>query len=323
MKISTIILISIVTACLSCLFLYNYAPIGQINELNGSDMLGSTITTINGSDTLKNSRSVINTNFSNLNSDKIETSATSLPLITTLSGLTTAGSLSTIGTITTGTWNANTLTVAYGGTGSTTLLSNAVLLGNGTSGIKAVPAGSNDQVLTLVAGVPVWQSGTIDETLSYDWTGEHSFSATTTFNASTTWNVLPEYTTDPTDDNDAVRKSYVDANDFSLSLGSTAPATSTITKQYNWIDWDISSIVGAKRTMVFFRVDPTVNGTGICIRPNGSSFSSTSGYSANCFLDAADSKDGMLVTYTDDNGVVELYSKSTDNAGLYIAFYIN
>jgi hypothetical protein len=32
----------------------------------------STITTINASDTLANSRAVINTNFSNLNSDKVE-----------------------------------------------------------------------------------------------------------------------------------------------------------------------------------------------------------------------------------------------------------
>jgi hypothetical protein len=41
-----------------------------------------------------------------------------------------------LSTITSGTWNASTITVAYGGTGATTLLSTGVLLGNGTSAIQ-------------------------------------------------------------------------------------------------------------------------------------------------------------------------------------------
>jgi hypothetical protein len=41
-----------------------------------------------------------------------------------------------------------TLAVANGGTGQTTLSSNHVLLGNGTSGVQAVAPGSNGNVLT-------------------------------------------------------------------------------------------------------------------------------------------------------------------------------
>ena len=42
-----------------------------------------------------------------------------------------------LGTITSGTWNASTIGVEYGGTGQTTLASNSILTGNGTSGITA------------------------------------------------------------------------------------------------------------------------------------------------------------------------------------------
>lgn len=40
------------------------------------------------------------------------------------------------GTVTSGTWNGSTITVGYGGTGATTLLSTGVLLGNGTSAVQ-------------------------------------------------------------------------------------------------------------------------------------------------------------------------------------------
>jgi hypothetical protein len=177
MNILKTILISSLVSAVSIIGFYYYLPF-EISELNGGgEMLGTTITTIAGSDTLKNSRTTINNNFSALNNGKVETSTTSMALITTLENL------ASIGTLTTGTWNASTLTVAYGGTGSTTLLSNAVLLGNGTSMIKAVPAGSEGQVLTLSSGGPVWGDGTIDQTIAYNWTGKHSWTASTTFGA--------------------------------------------------------------------------------------------------------------------------------------------
>lgn len=46
--------------------------------------------------------------------------------------------LTTVGTLTTGTWNADTVSVANGGTGATTLTDGGVLLGSGTGAITAM-----------------------------------------------------------------------------------------------------------------------------------------------------------------------------------------
>lgn len=50
---------------------YMFFPVSWFDGIDRR--LGATITTIQGSDTLKDSRAVINTNFSNLNTDKLET----------------------------------------------------------------------------------------------------------------------------------------------------------------------------------------------------------------------------------------------------------
>lgn len=51
-----------------------------------------------------------------------------------------------LGTITTGTWNADTITVAFGGTGATTLTDGGILLGSGTGAITALEVASNGQI---------------------------------------------------------------------------------------------------------------------------------------------------------------------------------
>ena len=134
---------SVVVISATTLFaLYNYAPVSWFDMLHSKQELkvGSTITTINGSDTLSASRTTINTNFANLNSTKLETTATSF------NTLTSAPALATVGTITSGTWNGSILTVPYGGTASSTLSANQVLLGNGVSAIKTVTGyGSSGQ----------------------------------------------------------------------------------------------------------------------------------------------------------------------------------
>ena len=47
------------------------------------------------------------------------------------------GNLNLTGNVTSGTWNGTVITVPYGGSGQSTLNSNAVLLGNGTNGIQS------------------------------------------------------------------------------------------------------------------------------------------------------------------------------------------
>lgn len=192
---------------------------------------GTSITTINATDFIKTSRTTINDNFTALNNGKIEISTTTLPLITSLPGLTTAGALATVGTIGTGVWQGTDVGVAYGGTGTSTLTANSVLLGNGTNAIQSLPAGSNDQVLTLVAGVPAWTSSTLDESLNYDWTGDHTFTTgSTTFNGVNRFNgytelddVLIASSTVPysTASTSAASVGYVNYNIYSEAVAAT------------------------------------------------------------------------------------------------------
>lgn len=51
---------------------------------------------------------------------------------------------------------AGTLPVANGGTGVTTVPVGAILVGNGTSPMTSLAAGTNGQELTIVGGVPTW-----------------------------------------------------------------------------------------------------------------------------------------------------------------------
>ena len=147
-------------------------------KLYDGELLGTSITTINGSDTLKDSRTTINDNFTALNNGKIEVSTTTLPLITTLLGLTS------IGTITSGTWNGTGIDVARQGTGTTSPATNHIMLGNGASGFKTVSGlGNSGQLLTSqgAGSAPIWDSPSVDTTIDYSWTGNHTFNATTTF----------------------------------------------------------------------------------------------------------------------------------------------
>lgn len=159
--------------------IYNFVPLKYFEVFN-KQVFGSSVTTINGSDTLSSSRTVINNNFSSLNTDVNATLATtSMNGITTLNNLATAGSLATVGTITSGTWNGTTITVAKGGTGSTTLSQFHVLLGSSTNAVGIVSGvGTDGQFLTSQgAGLPPqWETSAIDQAGNYAWTGTHSFS---------------------------------------------------------------------------------------------------------------------------------------------------
>lgn len=169
--------ISVLITFAAILGFYYFVPIGF---MEGSPSIGTTITTINGSDTLSASRTTINNNFTALNNGKIENSTSSVAAITTLSNLVTVGAL-TSGSLGSG---FTIIGVAQGGTGSSTLSVNQILLGNSASGVKVVAGyGTAGQLLTSngAGNAPYWSSPSVDTTIAYLWTGNHIFTASSTF----------------------------------------------------------------------------------------------------------------------------------------------
>lgn len=163
------IVVSLIVSLVAATLLIVYAPVQFFDWFHGHQVkYGTTVTTILGSDTLSASRTTLNNNFSALNNGKIENSSSSVAAITTLSNLVT------VGTIASGVWNGTAVTVPFGGTGSTTLSSNQVLLGNGTGILKTVSGwGASGQLLTSngAAVAPTWQSASFDTTANYALTG--------------------------------------------------------------------------------------------------------------------------------------------------------
>ena len=125
-------------------------------------ILGVSLYSITGTTLVSDLDTYIMQNDNALDAGKIENSTTTLPYL--------AG----IGTITSGTWNATAISVSKGGTGTTSPSPYLVLLGDGQYGIThASTTGTTGQVfVSNGAGIyPSWQSGTVDQTLSYNWTG--------------------------------------------------------------------------------------------------------------------------------------------------------
>jgi hypothetical protein len=97
-----------------------------------------------------------------------------------------SASITTLGTITTGTWNADTLTVAKGGTGSTSLIAYQLLAGNGTGAVTTFGNGTSGYVLTSngAGALPSFQNVGVTLNNNNTWTGANAFNyATTTFNS--------------------------------------------------------------------------------------------------------------------------------------------
>ncbi len=173
------------------LFIYNFVPIFPINSLpiGGEQMFGTSVTNLDGGDTMSGFPTVYNANLAAMNAGKIEISSTTLPLITTLTGL------DTVGTITTGVWNGTAIGVAYNGTGTTSPTLNQLMVGNTTSGFKVIPFGTNGQFLTAstTGNIPYFSTSIIDQDGNYAWTGTHSWSNETTFTGTSTFgNILSD-----------------------------------------------------------------------------------------------------------------------------------
>lgn len=75
---------------------------------------------------------------------------------TSLPNLSTLSSLQTVGTITSGTWQGDVLSVAYGGTGTSTFEANSVLYASANDTVGEILAGANGLVLKMVSGTPTW-----------------------------------------------------------------------------------------------------------------------------------------------------------------------
>lgn len=170
---------SVIASVLAAFLLITCAPLSLFNGSAKPSFGSTSITTILGTDTLSASRTTLNNNFASLNTNKVEVS--DLGASTTLPQITTLAHLATVGTITSGTWNASIVTVPFGGTGSSTLSSNQLLIGNGTSGVKT-PLGwgtSGQQLVSNGASVlPSWQSAAVDTTQNYIWSGTDNYTGT-------------------------------------------------------------------------------------------------------------------------------------------------
>ena len=152
----------------------------SIKHWFGDYTLGATLLTVLTSDNVADFPSVYNTNNATLNLRKPDLSDL-YSTTTSQFAWTTLSSLATVGTITSGTWNGTAIQPPYGGTGSTTLTANMILIGNGTSPIKSTPVqGANGEFLGMSGGVPTWLPAGTDQTANYTWTGTHGFQATTT-----------------------------------------------------------------------------------------------------------------------------------------------
>jgi len=79
---------------------------------------------------------------------------------TTLASNVVTSSLTTVGTIATGVWNGTAVTVAYGGTGATSLTDGGVLLGSGTGAITAMAVLADSEMIVGNGSTdPVAESG--------------------------------------------------------------------------------------------------------------------------------------------------------------------
>ena len=84
----------------------------------------------------------------------VDTSGTGYAVATLVANIESSSAAITGGTIT----GITDLTVADGGTGRSTLTSNGILYGNGTSGINATAAGADGYILVSNSGTPEWSS---------------------------------------------------------------------------------------------------------------------------------------------------------------------
>lgn len=90
--------------------------------------------------------------------NRITSTGGTTPVIDISSSYIGQSSLSTLGTITTGAWNATAIGATYGGTSQSTYTTGDILYASASNTLSKLTIGSSNQILTVIAGVPSWQT---------------------------------------------------------------------------------------------------------------------------------------------------------------------
>lgn len=136
MKEAIIVLSVMFIAAVVWVMMYLYFPVSMFD----TQAFGSTITTIAAGDTLSASRSVINTNFSNLNTDKLETT-----------NIDTCAEVAALGSLETGTCGSLVLSVSPTLTGTATLANASTTNTSVSTGFKVGANGSDFAEMKMVS----------------------------------------------------------------------------------------------------------------------------------------------------------------------------
>ena len=146
--------------------------------------------------------------------------------------------LSSAGAIGTATWNGATIGVAYGGTGSTSLTANNVLLGNGTSAVQTVAPGTSGNILTsngttwVSSAAPATGVTVVDDTTSATayyplFARVTSGTAATEYTSSTKLNYTPSTGLLASTALSATASALTSSNTSNLSIGGTLSFSDT------------------------------------------------------------------------------------------------
>ena len=101
----------------------------------------------------------VDTNFSNLNTDKLESTYAGA-----MNSLTGGTSIATVGTVTAGTWSAGTIAATRGGTGQSTYAAGDILYASATNTLSKLTKPSTASYLKMASdGTPSWDTLGLDD----------------------------------------------------------------------------------------------------------------------------------------------------------------
>ena len=101
----------------------------------------------------------VDTNFSNLNTDKLESTYAGA-----MNSLTGGTSIATVGTVTAGTWSAGTIAATRGGTGQSTYAAGDLLYASATNTLSKLTKPSTASYLKMASdGTPSWDTLGLDD----------------------------------------------------------------------------------------------------------------------------------------------------------------